>query len=356
MSIAFTRTATTMGFVNRTGLTRCLLAAVLFGASAPAVSVLAGDVPALVLAGLLYLGAGLAVLPRVLRHPPTAQALQRDWRPALIAVIAGGAVGPALLVAGLARTSAATASILLNLELAATVLLAGTIFREHLGWRVVTGAVLVTAAGTILVWEPGAEVSVGALLIAAACLAWGVDNGVTARIDQLSPEHVVLLKGAVAGAANLMLGLAFADDLTGIDAGSVVAALAVGAVGYGVSIVLWVKGARDLGAARGQVIFSTAPFVGVLIAWVVLGETVAWEQVVAVAVAAVGVGMSIESAHDHAHRHEPTEHEHEHSHDDHHDHLGRGRAARDTHPHRHQPRSHAHPHVPDLHHRHPHSE
>ncbi len=339
-------------------MTRCLLAAVLFGASAPAASRLAGDVPVLVLAGLLYLGAGLAVLPSVVRSAPTRQALQRDWRPASVAVIAGGAVGPALLVAGLARTSAATASILLNLELAATVLLAATIFREHLGRRVATGAVLVTAAGMILVWEPGAELSVGALLIAAACLAWGVDNGVTAKIDQLSPEHVVFLKGAVAGGANLMLGLAFAGDTSGISAGAVVAALAVGAAGYGASIVLWVKGARDLGAARGQVIFATAPFIGVLIAWVVLSEAVAWVQLVAVALAATGVAVSIESAHEHDHRHDTAEHEHEHSHDDdHHDHQHEdGVDRRHTHQHRHQPRLHAHPHVPDLHHRHPHSE
>ena len=340
------------GVVNRIGVTRCLLAAILFGASAPAASKLAGDVPTLVLAGLLYLGAGLAVLPAVLRRPPTRQALQRDWRPALVAVIAGGAVGPALLVAGLARTSAATASILLNLELAATVLLAATIFREHLGRRVAMGAALVTGAGMILVWEPGAEVSVGALLIAAACVAWGIDNGVTAKIDQLGPEHVVLLKGAIAGAANLMLGLAFADDITGISAGAVVAALAVGAAGYGASIVLWVKGARDLGAARGQLIFATAPFIGVLIAWVALGEAVAWVQLVAVALAAAGVAMSIESAHEHGHRHEPVEHEHN---DDHHDHHHDVPAqARHTHQHRHVERTHAHPHVPDLHHRHPH--
>ena len=339
-------------------MTRCLLAAVLFGASAPAASLLAGDVPVLVLAGLLYLGAGLAVLPAVIRRPPSVQALQRDWRPASVAVIAGGAVGPALLVAGLARTSAATASILLNLELAATVVLAATIFREHLGRRVAMGAALVTGAGMVLVWEPGAELSVGALLIAGACVAWGIDNGVTAKIDQLGPEHVVLLKGLIAGAANLMLGLAFADNTVGISVGAVVAALAVGAAGYGASIVLWVKGARDLGAARGQVIFATAPFIGVLIAWIVLGEAVEVVQLVAVGLAAMGVAVSIESAHEHEHRHEAAEHEHEHSHaDDHHDHRHENRFdGRHTHQHRHGPRVHAHPHVPDLHHRHPHNE
>lgn len=344
--------------MSRSGIVRCLLAAVLFGASAPAASELAGEISSLMLAGLLYVGAGLAVVPSVVRNPPTAVAVRRDWRPALVAVVAGGAIGPALLVAGLARAPAASASILLNLELAATVVLAATIFREHLGRRVLSGAALVTAAGVILTWEPGAELSVGALLIAGACLAWGLDNGVTAKIDQLSPEQVVLLKGFVAGLANIALALAFATGATDINAGQVVAALAIGAAGYGASIVLWVKGARDLGAARGQVIFAAAPFIGAVIAWSVLGESVTVAQLMAVVVAAAGVGVSLESAHDHRHSHEATEHEHEHSHDDdHHDHRhDEAVEGRHTHVHRHRPVMHSHPHVPDLHHRHRHDD
>ncbi len=336
---------------------RCLVAAVLFGASAPAASELAGEVHFLVLAGLLYVGAGLAVLPHVAVNRPDRAAISRDWKPALIAVVAGGAVGPALLVAGLARTSAATASILLNLELAATVALAATVFREHLGRRLVIGAGLVTVAGAILTREPGATIDSGALLIAAACVAWGVDNGVTARIDQLSPQQVVFLKGAVAGTANLTLGLLVAGASIGLDIGRVLAALAIGALGYGASIVLWVKGARDLGAARGQLIFATAPFIGALIAWTVLQEAVTTPQLIAVAIAVIGVLVSLESAHEHEHPHGAVEHEHEHRHTDRHHQHGHTdgavpEALTHSHRHRHQPMTHAHPHVPDLHHRH----
>ncbi len=342
--------------MNRIGTGRCLAAAVLFGASAPAASKLAGEMPALVLAGLLYLGAGIAVTPSVLSRPPTMLALQRDWRPATAAVLVGGALGPLLLVVGLARTSAASASILLNLELAATVLLAATMFREHLGTKLIAGAALVTTAGVVLVWEPGAEVNVGALFIAGACVAWGVDNGVTAKIDQLAPEHIVFLKGLVAGGANLALGLSLSDRAASLSLEQVAIALVVGALGYGASIVLWVKGARDLGAARGQVIFATAPFLGALIAWVILGESVSLVQLVAVGLAATGVAVSMESGHEHEHDHDVIEHEHEHSHDDgHHEHTHEGLVeARHTHVHLHERTRHAHPHVPDLHHRHTH--
>ena len=64
-------------------------------------------------------------------------------------------------------------------------------------------------------------------------------------------------------------------------AGDVIAALVIGAAGYGLSITLWVRGAREIGAARGQVIFATAPFIGAAIAWTVLGDTVGGLQIVA---------------------------------------------------------------------------
>src|SRR5690606_26593361 len=137
-------------------------------------------------------------------------------------------------------------------------------------------------AGVVLSWGPGAEPTLGALLVAAACVAWGIDNGVTARIDQLAPEHVVFLKGAVAGSVNLVLGLALASGATGLDARSLLWALAVGAAGYGLSITLWVKGARELGAARGQLIFASAPFIGAVTAWVVLADPVGAGQVLAI--------------------------------------------------------------------------
>lgn len=344
--------------MSRAGVVRCLLAAVLFGATAPAASELATSFSAFTLAGLLYLGAALAVLPSSLRRPPSRSALAAEWKPVLVAVIAGGAVGPVLLVAGLARTSAATASILLNTELPATVLLAALVFHEHLGRRLLWSAALITLAGALLTWQPGATTDVGALLIVAACACWGLDNGVTAAIEQLAPEHVVALKGIIAGGANLLIGLSLGggEALGDAAAADVAAALGIGAAGYGVSITLWVKGARDLGAARGQVIFATAPFIGAVIAWTVLGEDVVTLQIVAVLLAATGVAVSLDSSHHHEHRHESITHDHEHVHDDdHHDHAHPGGfSGRHSHPHHHPATHHAHPHVPDLHHRHDH--
>lgn len=343
--------------MSRIGVLRCLTAALLFGASAPVASRLAVRMPALHLAGLLYVGAALAVSPLAARRPPRSIDMKASWKALTAAVVFGGALGPVLLVAGLAQVPAATASLLLNLELVATIVLAATLFHEHLGPRLIFSVVLVTIAGTLLVLDPGQGFSFGALLIVGACVCWGVDNAVTARIDHLSPQHITFVKGVVAGSVNLTLGLALTRrwDLSATD---LVTALAIGALGYGVSITLWVKGARDLGAARAQVIFATAPFIGAVISWVVLGDPVTRLQLISVPVAAIGVGISFRTSHQHDHGHSISgqAHEHEHTHDDdHHVHDHDGEVAnRHTHRHEHPKLVHSHPHVPDLHHDHGH--
>ena len=340
--------------MDRRAVIRCVVAAVLFGASAPAASQLAGEVDPFALGGLLYIGAALAVLPATIRRPPTVRSLRRGGGRLAIAVVVGGAVAPVLLAAGLSRTPAATASLLLNLELVATVLLAAAVFHEHIGSRVAAGTALVVAGGAVLAWSSSPELRLGALLVIGACVCWAIDNCVTAELDELAPHHITMAKGLVAGVANLAIGLAIASRPS---IGAIAAGLAIGAVGYGWSITLWVAGARQLGAARAQLIFAIAPFVGAALAWVVLGESVTAGQVVAVVLAALGVAAVMGSAHLHEHHHDAVDHDHEHVHDDaHHDHSHAASAVgRHQHPHRHDVLVHSHPHVPDLHHRHGHA-
>lgn len=336
----------------RRGVLRAGLAALLFGASTPFAHRLAEDTHAFTLAGLLYLGAALGVAPVVLRHRPDPASLRRGAGRLTTAVVLGGMAGPVLLMLGLQSTTAADASLLLNLELAFTVLLAATVFREHVGRWVWAGAALVVVAGALLAGG-GPDLRIGALLVAAACLCWAVDNGVTAALDELAPAHITLVKGLVAGVVNTAIGLALAPAPSWSVVG---AALLVGVLGYGLSITLWVAGARDLGSARAQVVFATAPFVGVVLAWTLFGEPVALLTVAALLLAAVGVALVSRSDHGHAHVHPALVHDHEHTHDDaHHDHEHPGGfTGRHQHPHAHEHREHTHPHLPDVHHRHDH--
>jgi drug/metabolite transporter (DMT)-like permease len=271
-----------------------------------------------------------------------------------VAVVLGGAVGPVLLAAGLSHAPAATASLLLNLELVFTTLLAFLIFREHIGRRVATGTALVVTAGVVLAWSGDADLRVGALLIAGACLCWAVDNCVTANLDELAPAHITFAKGLVAGGANLAIGFALGGS---VGTWPVLGALVVGGFGFGISITLWVAGARDLGAARGQLVFATAPFVGAVVAWTVFADEVTAREVVSLLIAAVGVSFVLHSDHEHRHLHEAVEHDHEHRHDDeHHDHEHLDDdVIRHQHRHQHDALVHAHPHLPDLHHRHEHT-
>ena len=109
------------------GVVLALLAALLFGVSAPFAKLLLRDASPQLLAGLLYLGSGvgLAIVSGVRRGRNREATLRRSDVPWLAgAIAAGGVAGPLLLMLGLSRTPAASASLLLNLEGALTALIA----------------------------------------------------------------------------------------------------------------------------------------------------------------------------------------------------------------------------------------
>jgi drug/metabolite transporter (DMT)-like permease len=271
-------------------------------------------------------------------------------------ILFGGVLGPVLLMLGLARTEAAAASLLLNLEGLATMAIAWIVFRESVDRRLLAGAFAILAGATLLSWQGGtAGIGWGALLIAGACLAWGIDNNLTRKLSAADPVQIAMLKGLVAGAVNLALALAHGATLP--DAGTAAAAGAVGFVGYGVSLVMFVLALRHLGAARTGAYFSTAPFIGAALAVAMFGEAVTANLVAAALLMALGVYLHLTERHEHEHRHEATEHEHRHVHDAHHRHAHAANDPPDephAHRHRHAPLRHKHPHYPDLHHRHEH--
>lgn len=340
------------------GLLLALLSAVLFGASTPASKLLLASFPPFQLAGLLYLGAALGMAPLVAveRRRGTRMAFDRANAARLGgAVLFGGVFGPVFLLFALRLTLAGSVSLLLNLEMVATAVLGVALFREHLdraGWLGVAGVV---AAGIILAGGGGWPGLLAALLVAAACACWGLDNHLTALIDGITPARSTLVKGAVAGATNLAIGVV-ADPLTASPA-PVAAALVVGGLSYGASIALYIVSAHDLGATRAQAVFATAPFVGAALSFAFLGEPVGLEHAVATLLLATSIAALFRSQHMHAHVHEELEHIHSHRHDDghhFHDHPDLPLWRRHSHAHRHERLVHAHPHWPDVHHRHGH--
>lgn len=335
-----------------------LASAALFGASTPLAKLLLGELPPLLLAGLLYLGSGLGLAGWLaLRRSPGAPVPRRDWPWLAGAILAGGVAGPALLMYGLARTDAGAASLLLNLEAVLTAAIAWVVFRENVDRRVFLGMAAIVAGGVLLSWEqlPRAGGSAGPLLIAAACLAWAVDNNLTRRVSGGDAATLACLKGLVAGAVNL--GLAFAAGAAVPGLSSVAAGAALGLAGYGVSLALFIVALRHLGTARTGAYFSVAPFFGAALAIGLLREEPTAAFGIAAALMALGVWLHLTERHVHGHVHKPMEHTHEHAHDAHHQHEHAGAwdgREPHVHPHRHGRLVHRHPHYPDLHHRHDH--
>jgi drug/metabolite transporter (DMT)-like permease len=355
-----------LGFAGRpSGAALAIGAAVLFGASTPLAKLLLreGLAPQL-LAGLFYLGSGvglslLLLLRRLMGSGAGEARLRLSDLPQLsVAVLLGGAVAPVLLMAGLARTTAASASLLLNLEGLVTMAIAWLVLRENVDRRLLVGAFAILAGAVLLSWSGGSvRPDIGAVLVAGACVAWGIDNNVTRSLARADPMQIAAVKGLVAGSANLSLALLLTH--ASVPSGpSLGAAAVIGFLSYGVSLVLFVLGLRNLGTARTAAYFSTAPFIGALLAVGLFSEPVTGRLLAAGVLMGVGLYLHLREEHMHAHTHEELEHEHRHVHDEHHQHS---HAPSDppgephSHRHRHLPLTHSHAHFPDLHHRHEHS-
>ena len=348
--------------MNR-GILYALAAAVLFGVSTPLAKLLVGAVSPLLLAGLLYAGSGLGLLlvlgvRRILASGGSSISLPQrgEWAWLGAAILFGGVAGPIALMYGLVGTAASTASLLLNLEAVFTALLAWLLFRENYERRVALGMLSIVAGGLVLAWTPGqsTQVSAGAMLVAAACLFWALDNNLTRRVAARDALLIASLKGLTAGVVNIGLARVFGAPSPSVEI--IASAAAVGLVGYGISLVLFVIALRHLGSARTGAYFSVAPFFGTIIALTVQNEPLNSQLIAGGMLMAVGVWLHLTERHGHLHTHERQEHSHPHTHDEHHQHAHDSWDGREphTHVHVHAPLVHSHAHYPDLHHRHPH--
>ena len=280
-----------------------------------------------------------------------------EWPWLLGAIAFGGVLGPLLLMIGLSHSSAATASLFLNLEAVLTALLAWLVFKEGTDRRIVLGMVLIVAGGAVLAWPTGeaSASGMGPVALAGAGLAWAIDNNLTRKVSASDALFVAGSKGLVAGCVNTSLAIALGAAWPGLPLLST--AMLIGFLGYGLSLVLFVLALRGLGTARTGAYFSTAPFVGAAVALLVFSETASPAFWMAALLMAIGVWLHLTEHHAHAHLHEALEHEHGHVHDAHHQHahsLQGDASAKHSHLHRHAPTTHSPPHYPDIHHRHRH--
>jgi drug/metabolite transporter (DMT)-like permease len=251
------------------------------------------DVPRLLASGWVYLSSGLGLSLWLLLAPRSRErSLSRADLPMLgLSILAGSIAAPLALFEGLARAPANLSSLLLNLEVVLTVVLAVALFGESLDRRRWVGTALVVLASAAIVFAPGGDgegTVAGGLWIAAACLFWAVDNNVMRRIAAKDSLEIARWKGLVGGAVSMGVGLALGQALPA-RAEAWIGGAAIGVVSYGLSLALFIVGLRTLGAARTSALFGTHSFFGVVASAIVLREALTGRVLALAVVLALGV-------------------------------------------------------------------
>lgn len=336
------------------------LAAGCYGLSIPLSKLLLDVLPPVLLAALLYLGAGIAmgalILIRRIRGNKKLEArLTKRELPYVLGMIALDIAAPVCMLFGLAIATPSEASLLNNFEIVATAMLARFFFHERIGGRMWVAITLITVSTIMLTLEVenGFRLSIGSVLVLLACACWGLENNCTRMLSVKDPLEIVTIKGFGSGLGSLVIALctgSYPMQLSYIPA-----ALLLGAVAYGASIWLYVLAQRWLGAARTSAYYAVAPFFGVAVSFALFQRAPDLRFWWALGVMSLGVLIAMMERHAHAHLHEALTHEHRHTHGDgHHLHTHEGESIEHTHVHTHEPLTHTHPHSPDAHHLHVH--
>jgi drug/metabolite transporter (DMT)-like permease len=340
-----------------------VLAASLYGISIPVSKLLLVEIPPTLMAALLYLGAGFGMLlVNIIKTLSNAAKLEakisRKELPYIAGTIALDIAAPILLMVGLKTTAAASASLLNNFEIVTTSLIALLVFKEAVGRRMWLAIALITFSTIILSVQDisSFNLSIGSIFIVLAAVCWGFENNFTRMLSIKDPLQIVVVKGLGSGTGALIIVIflnEFSNSLLYIGY-----ALALGFVAYGLSIYFYISAQRELGAARTCAYYAAAPFIGVLLSWVILQEAVSISFLVALVIMLVGSYFAISENHCHFHFHCEEIHDHRHNHsDNHHNHVHQNETSSEhSHAHDHERLKHDHEHLPDLHHKHTHQE
>ncbi len=272
------------------------MAAALYSVNSPFSKVLLDYMPATLMAGFLYIGAGLgmgliALLRRTKKTDKKEVRLTKAELPFVIAMILLDIAAPIFLLLGLKSTTAANASLLNNFEIVATAIIALIVFKEKISARLWMGIVFVILSCALLSFEDisSLQFSYGSLFVLLACICWGFENNCTKKISSKDPLQIVLLKGFFSGIGSVVIGLCIGERITVL--WSVFAVLGVGFIAYGLSIFFYVYAQRLLGAARTSAYYAIAPFIGTLLSLAIFRELPHYTYFISLGLMAVGAWL-----------------------------------------------------------------
>lgn len=252
-----------------------LLAAVLFAISTPLSKKLMENIPPTFMAAFLYLGAGVGVgIMYIFNYKKEDKSLRLDKSDFkyTIAMIGLDILAPLLLMIGIKLGSASNASLLENFEIVATSLIALFIFKEKISHKLWIAIFFIIISSFILTFngKTSLDFSIGSMFVLLATISWGLENNCTKKISEKSTYQIVTLKGIFSGLGSLFIGLLLKEKI--INYKYIFLAMILGFVAYGLSIFLYVRAQRDLGAAKTSAYYSVAPFVGAFLAFIINGE------------------------------------------------------------------------------------
>jgi len=267
------------------------MAAVFFAINTPLSKILLANVTPTFMAAFLYLGAGIGVGVMYLFHWKSEKQSERLTKkdfPYTLGMIVLDIFAPIFLMLGIQHGSAANASLLSNFEIVATTLIALMVFHEAVSKRLWIAIILITLSSTILSFDgtDSLDFSYGSLLVLLAAVCWGLENNCTRKISDKSTYEIVLLKGLFSGGGSLVIAFLLREQFPSVR--YILEALLLGFVAYGLSIFLYIRAQRDLGAAKTSAYYAVTPFIGAFLSFVLIGELLTSSYFIALLMMAVG--------------------------------------------------------------------
>ena len=285
---------------NRRGIALAILAAFCYSVSSPLSKLILGYLSLTLMAGFLYLGAGVCMLIIFIirlifkKNIKKEKTLTKKDIPYILGMVLLDIAAPILMMFGLERATAANASLLNNFEIVITSLVALLLFKEKISGRLWLGIAAITLSCIILSFESveAFQFSIGSLLILLASICWGFENNCTRKISSSDPLEIVLIKGLCSGTGSIIIGFCIGERIDVSNIWPIFASLGIGIVAYGLSIFFYIYAQRIIGAAKTSAYYAINPFVAVIFSLLLFMEVPQWQYWVALVIMILGAWLA----------------------------------------------------------------
>jgi drug/metabolite transporter (DMT)-like permease len=277
-----------------------LAVALIWGAGSPAIKIAVEGFPPFTAAGIrLALAAALYAPLLWFSRRAGGMPGRRDLPVLLWLAITGYLVFNLLYFLALDRTTATHAALVWGAQPIVTAVLAALLIGERVSGRAIAGVLVSTAGvGLVVVSSLDAGTAHGAdllgdLMMVALMVSWVLYTVASRRaMERLSPlattGYACLLGLAMLLPVTLAAGFA-PVQLTEAPSRSWLAIVFSGIASTVLAYILWNRALLRLGATRTAVFVNLQPVFGLLIAWLVAGESLGWLHIAGAVVIVGGV-------------------------------------------------------------------